>query len=373
MGRDIGRWRAIASAVFALAVVALAGFGIYQLAGRRWQVQPTFHVRARFESIGGLEAGGRVRLQGIEAGVIERVTPPSEPGQPVELVLRLDRRLRHLIRADATAKIISQGFVGLKVVEIVPGLASAPPIEDSGLIRSESPPDLADLTAAARRSLERLDASVAEAQQGIAQVRVIVDAAAKGEGSLGKLIRDDALFDNLVSLTRRGEQTVDALQENLDAVKHTWPISRYFDGRAYFDRDRVLYQPGSDRVRRSFLADEIFEPGRSILTEHGKRQLDEVGRWFKTAVRPTSEVVIAAFTDDGPNEDKSRILTQEQADAVRAYLVRNYSIDSAGWFKGRKVAAVGFGSHIPDVADNEISQERLAARRVDVIVFTPQA
>jgi len=84
-------------------------------------------------------------------------------------------------------------------------------------------------------------------------------------------------------------------------------------------------------------------------------------------------VVIAAFTDDGPNEHKSRILTQEQADAVRAYLVRNYSIDSAGWFKGRKVAAVGFGSHLPAVAGDDLAQGNLAPRRVDVIVFTPQA
>ncbi len=37
-----------------------------------------------------------------------------------------------------------------------------------------------------------------------------------------------------------------ALDENLTALKQTWPLSRYFDQRAYLDRDRVLFQPGAD-------------------------------------------------------------------------------------------------------------------------------
>src|SRR3954451_744223 len=101
MLREIGRWRALANAGFVLTVLALAGFGFYQVAGRRWQGQPTFLVRTQFETISGLEAGHRVRLQGIDAGVVERVVPPREPGGPVDLVLRIDDRLRPLIRTDA--------------------------------------------------------------------------------------------------------------------------------------------------------------------------------------------------------------------------------------------------------------------------------
>ena len=59
-------------------------------------------------------------------------------------------------------------------------------------------------------------------------------------------------------------------------------------------------------------------------------------------------MVIAAFTsDDGQDQDLAQILTQEQADAVRKYLIAKHGIDSAGWFSSRKVAAVGFGSQAP--------------------------
>ena len=55
MRREIGRWRALGNVGFALAVLAVAGFGLYQMASRRWRVQPTFHVRARFATIAGLD------------------------------------------------------------------------------------------------------------------------------------------------------------------------------------------------------------------------------------------------------------------------------------------------------------------------------
>ena len=92
------KWRAVTTVGFVVAVLALGCFGLYQVAGRQWQVQPTFRVRVQFDTIAGLEVGNRVRLQGIDAGVIERVIAPDQPGQPVELVLRVNRRLKHLIR-----------------------------------------------------------------------------------------------------------------------------------------------------------------------------------------------------------------------------------------------------------------------------------
>ena len=139
MRGDIGRWRALANAGFAVAVLALAGFGLYQVAGRQWRVQPTFHVRAQFESIAGLEVGHRVRVQGIDAGVVERIVAPAEPGQPVELVLRVDERLRRLVRTDAVARIASEGLVGSKAVEVTPGRPDAPALAELGTIASERP------------------------------------------------------------------------------------------------------------------------------------------------------------------------------------------------------------------------------------------
>ena len=86
---------------------------------------------------------------------------------------------------------------------------------------------------------------------------------------------------------------------------------------------------------------------------------------------PDSEVVIAAFTDDDRDQDLAEILTQEQAESVRRYLVDKHSIQSAGWFKSRKIAAVGFGTHAPPTLDPTPADQ--PSRRVEIILFTPQA
>jgi phospholipid/cholesterol/gamma-HCH transport system substrate-binding protein len=370
MRQDIGRWRALGNAGFALAVLVLAGFGLYQMASRRWHVQPTFHVRARFASIAGLEAGHRVRVQGMDAGIVERVVPPGQPGDPVELVLRLDERLHALVRPDAVARILAEGMVGARVVEVTPGRPETPVAAEGSLIQSEAPIELGDLMKKTSSSLQKLDEVARTARTGLEEMSAIASTIREGKGSLGKFVRDDSAYQSLMSLTRRGERTVTALEDDLAALKRTWPLSRYFDARAYYDRDKVLYQPGSRRDSRSYRAEDLFEPGRAILTPLGRTRLDEAAKWCKQASSHGSEVVIAAFTDDDHDLEVADLLTQEQADSVRKYLIDKHGIDSAGWFRSRKVAAVGFGTQVPRF--QEAPSGTLPTRRVEIILFTPQ-
>ncbi len=261
--------------------------------------------------------------------------------------------------------------MGAKVVELTPGRPDAPLVAEMGRIASERTVEISDVLRRASSSLERLDVLTRSAEQGLAEVNSIAGSIRRGEGSLGKLVQDETIYRELVASVRRGERTLAALEENLDALKQTWPISRYFDRRAYIDRERVLFQPGSQRNSRSLRADDLFEAGRSVITPYGRVRLDEVARWCKQASLPGTQVVIAAFTDDQRDQDLAEILTQEQADAVRNYLVAKHSIQSAGWFKRRKVASVGFGTHIPPTLDPGPANQ--PSRRVNVILFTPQA
>ena len=372
MRREITGWRALASAGLVLAVLGLSGFGVVQVASRQWRVQKTFPVRADFVAIGGLDAGSRVRIQGMDAGVVEAVVPPTEPGRPVRLVLRVDAKLRHLVLSDAVARVVTEGVVGAKVVEVVPGRPGAAPLGPDGVISSEAPVEMADVLSKASASLDRLDAVADAAEKGLGEVNAIASAVRKGEGSLGKLVNEDEAYRKLVGLSERGERTLHDLDENLAALKRTWPLSRYFNDRAFFDRDRVLFHPGAERDSRMLREEDLFPPGRSVLTAGGRQRLDGVAAWFKRVKRPASEVVIAAFTDGPRDADLARILTQEQADAVRKYLVSKHAIDSAGWFNPRKVAAVGFGTEAPR-PDADPSAPDQPARRVEIILFTPQA
>jgi phospholipid/cholesterol/gamma-HCH transport system substrate-binding protein len=374
MPYEISRTRAFLNAILATAVVAVAVYGASLVARRHWQWQRTFEVRVELPNAGGLEAGGKVRIQGIDAGVVESILAPAVPGKPVVLVLKVDEQLHPLVRADATVRIVSQGVLGAKLVELVPGLADAPPLNQSAVLRAEPVAELSDLVKDAARVLKGVDAMVETATQGLTEINQLVAEVRAGRGSLGKLVRDDEAYQRLMSLSHRGEKSLNHLDENLIALKKTWPISRYFTGRGFDDRDRVLFQPGSIRETRTLRIDDLFTSGTAVLKPAGKQELDAVARWFYNVRRSKeTEVVIAAFSDDAnSDEDLVQALTEKQAEAVRDYLTKKHAIDSTGWFSSRRVAAVGFGTHTPRFGAETMNGAKVQGRRVEVVVFTPQ-
>lgn len=369
----IGGRRALADGLLTLAVIALSIYGTVRISQRHWNWQPTFQTRAEFHSIGGLEIGAKVRIQGIDAGAVAAIEPPQKPGGLVTVLFRIDERLKPLVRSDAVASIVTQGVVGAKVVEISPGRFDSPSPAEGGRIGSTEPIEASDFLREARDSLKRLNAVTQAAERGLGELNEIAGGVRQGRGTLGKLVKDDEAYRELLSLSERGRRTLTDLEDNLAALKQTWPISRYFNRRGFDDRDRLLYQPGSQRESRTLSENDLFEHGRAVLTDSGRRKLDEIAGWFKAIRRPKTEVVIAAFTDASLEEDLAQILTQAQADAVRNYLIRYHAIDAKGWFGTRKVAGVGFGSQVPRLATEAEAARDQPARRVEIILFTPQA
>src|SRR5438874_3879922 len=121
MSRTLSPKQAILLGIVVLLGLGLASTGLFAIGKRQWLWSDTFHVRAAFKEISGVEPGTRVRVQGVEAGEVESVQAPNAPGGNVMLRLRLDSRLRPLIRQDGAVRIVSEGLIGGKVVEIDPG------------------------------------------------------------------------------------------------------------------------------------------------------------------------------------------------------------------------------------------------------------
>ena len=227
----------------------------------------------------------------------------------------------------------------------------------------------------ASSTLARLDSVAVAAEQGIGEITAIAATIRRGEGTLGKLVRDDEAYDRLMALSEDGDDTLRNLEENLSALKGTWPISRYFNKRGFERRGARAVPPGGRaRESRPGLAPTCSSPAARSLTERAA-QLDEVARWFKSLNRPrTTEIVVAAYTDGSgtSDEEMAQALTQEQAEAVRGYLVDQHKIQSNGWLRAsRTVAAVGFGTQTPEIPGETVPQG--PSQRVEIVLFTPQA
>jgi phospholipid/cholesterol/gamma-HCH transport system substrate-binding protein len=328
--------------------VGLALFGLFTIGSRGWFGKDALHVRVGFPEIRGVEVGTRVRVQGMDAGEVVSISPPETLGNPVVLRLRLKGEFRTLVRSDSTVQIVSEGMLGAKVLEIhrgagPSGLAEAAPVSDEALLASEPTTELADV----------LD-QVGHTLKGIQN----------GEGTLGMLARDPKVYNALLALALQSTDTMASLQQDADAMKRLPLVRGYVE-----DPVALLVRPDCERNRRHFAEEDLFEPGRAVLTAQGRQRLDGLAPWLEGMKHKGSEVVVVAYANPKSASALTALtVTRQQSDAVCDYLKKQHSVQKMGWFSSRTVKSLGRGTNPPP----QHEREPLPPARVEVVVFVPQ-
>lgn len=105
----------------------------------------------------------------------------------------------------------------------------------------------------------------------------------------------------------------------------------------------------------------LFASGKADITENSTDDIKKLGDFMQTY--PTTTTVIEGHTDSVGSADLNKGLSQRRADAVRDYLIKNYSIDP------NRIKAVGYGSERP-VADNATAAGRKLNRRIEAAIET---
>jgi phospholipid/cholesterol/gamma-HCH transport system substrate-binding protein len=388
MSRNLSRPKALVLGCVVLIALGLGLFGLFVVGNRNGLDSSAFPVRARFDDIGGVEVGTRVRLQGIDAGEVEAVVPPSLPGEPVLLRLRVAGRLRHLVGADARVQIASETMLGGKIVRILPGSPTAGPVQEDAILRSlaatELADDLARATAKLNTVLVKVDATLDGIQRGegtlgkllkneglysdltttLAEARGALQEFRSGEGTLGKLAKNNEVYAETLSSLHDVRRMVNSVKQNSDAIK-ALPVVRSY----VVDPNKELIRPDCKRYRKWFAEDKLFVPGKAVLTPEGKKRLDEASAWLNEAKDSAQDVVIAGFADPSQNPDFALALTQKQSEAVMDYLKSNHRVHRTGfWFwSNRSVRSIGVGTNPPPVPESE----SLPAARIELLVFVP--
>lgn len=340
MSRTLGRWQQAILGVAVIAGLGLATTMVVAVGNRQWLWNKSFHVRVGFRQIQGVEEGTRVRVLGRDAGVVEHVHMPKDPTGEVVLRLRLDNRLHPLVRGDAVARIVSEGMIGGKILEIDPGSNNVAAVRDDAVIASQPTADLTDL---------------------IGQVRGTLEGIRNGEGSLGKLVKDDEIYLELLKLVKQGRGTMSSLKQDADAIKGMPIVRSYVQ-----DATRLLIRPDCARYRQWIAEGELFDPGRAILTAPGRQRLDAVASWLEGIKNKGSEIVVVGYASPGGDADISRALTQKQSEVVCDYLTGQHAVQKIGWFSRRRVTPLGCGVEPPLIPQPE------KPPGLEVILFIPQ-
>lgn len=190
--------------------------------GKLWFKDKGYMLIAGFESLKELKEGDHVRMAGVKIGEVART---RLAGRRAEAVLRIDTDQK--IRSDAYAMIVTTGLIGTGYISIDLGTEAAPFLREGAEIRTRSTPDLnaimsqfGDLGRKIEGALGNLGTALTgdgkqtgiiqkveqfltenrdNVNQTTANLQQLTDKVNKGGGTLGRLINDAKLHDDLAA------------------------------------------------------------------------------------------------------------------------------------------------------------------------------
>jgi len=156
-----------------------------------------YHIKVLFSFASGIGPSAPVRLAGVGVGQIQgiRIIRDKDNKTRAELVAWIQEGTQ--IEEDAVVTINTLGLLGEKYLEILPGTSGKPVIKNDGMLIGKDPVPMEKIT----ENLAKLSDSVSE----------IVDRLKRGEGTIGKLLTDDAVYKNLEAFTE-------------DIKRHPWKL-----------------------------------------------------------------------------------------------------------------------------------------------------
>jgi phospholipid/cholesterol/gamma-HCH transport system substrate-binding protein len=243
------RWSQLKVGVTVIVASVILFLLVFMMSGITGLFTTTIKVKAYFDNAEGLRNGQPVALSGVSIGNVQAVHVISgRKVDPVEVIMRINKKFAPLVREGTTATIETQGVLGDAFIDLDSRDAEGGPVPDGAILKSKYAPGLPDVFRSSQTSLQKLDILVT-------RVDHIVEEVDNGKGSLGKFINDPALFNRATAVLNQ----IQGLLNDVSAGKGT--VGRLLN-------DETLANKLTDSVDR---LDRIMEE-----TESGKNNLGKV-------------------------------------------------------------------------------------------------
>lgn len=185
--------------------------GIFMLGNKEALFKPTFIVKAYFHNIEGLRNGAPVKLSGIDAGAVQNIKVVGDTVSLIEVNMRLLEEIKHFIRVDTQAEIQTEGLVGNKYVSLKIGDIGSEQVEDGGVILAKEPVSFADI-------IQETQGIMGYTREMTKDLADIINRINQGEGTMGKIFTDDALYYAATDLTKSADKSLTSITAELKII-----------------------------------------------------------------------------------------------------------------------------------------------------------
>ena len=184
------RWSQLRVGLVVIAASIALGVLIFLMSGTAGMFTKKITVIAYFDNAGGLREGAPVRLQGVDVGNVASIKViPSHGSTPVLVKLKVASK-DDAIKKDSFAMLSTAGVLGETFVDIDSRLAKAEAAKDGDELKVKETSDFQDVIRASQGTLQNVDTLLKRVDRIVTQIE-------SGNGSIGKLIYDQDLYDRL--------------------------------------------------------------------------------------------------------------------------------------------------------------------------------
>jgi phospholipid/cholesterol/gamma-HCH transport system substrate-binding protein len=176
--------------VFFGVIIFLAG--ILMVGNLKETFKNKMEVVAHFDEVNGLKKGNNIWFSGVKIGIVNSLNFYGK--SQVEVSMSISTTAKQYIRKDAKVRISSDGFIGNKILVIYGGTEGAGEVQERDTLGVEKTFSSEDMI----NTLQENNMNVLEITK---KLKTITNLLSAGEGTLGKLLYDSSLYENINSAT----------------------------------------------------------------------------------------------------------------------------------------------------------------------------
>jgi phospholipid/cholesterol/gamma-HCH transport system substrate-binding protein len=199
--------------------VALFVLAIFIIGKQKNLFNPVFRVTTTFYNVSGLQVGNNIRFSGINVGTVNNISIVNDSTVEVELLIR--KNVRQFIKSDCEVAMGSEGLIGDRLLIITQGSTQAPLVKDGQKLISKEPVEMDAIMASLQ--VTAINATIISGQ--LAEIMTHINS---GNGTMGRLIRDSTIAENLNQTVSNLKKSSKGLNENMNAAKENFLFRGYY-------------------------------------------------------------------------------------------------------------------------------------------------
>jgi len=179
--------RAVAVGIFISLALIIFIIAVLTLGGQRKTFDDTIGVKAVFDDVNGLQSGSNVWFAGVKVGTVSSIGINGQ--SKVEVEMEIEEDARQYLRKNTMAKIGTDGLIGNRIVVLYGGSGSSPLAEGDQIAveKAVGMDEMMNVLQENNKNLLDITTNFKAISQGLAN----------GEGSIGKLLQDETLANDL--------------------------------------------------------------------------------------------------------------------------------------------------------------------------------